>query len=229
MDGFAQAHIHRRGQNVTDNQWRRLMAAMPVLPACIGILVMAVLSGCGITEQQPRSLTPSIPASPSELVPGTGIPTASAPHPTVLPSITIAPTSSPDSPQPPDTPAVQANQTRSALPEYYSELLSRAVAEGHVSVIAGLDLPTGPFRPEGALTDSEVQRQRQAIAARREALIGSLEGCDVEAYAWWASLPYVAIRVDRVALEQLIDSPYVTTIQEDTPKDAHGEGPAVEP
>ena len=101
-------------------------------------------------------------------------------------------------------------------PQDYSELLGKAATEGHVLVITGLDLSTGPFKPEGTLDPIGVQRQRQAIAKTRQALLDSLAGYDVVVYASWDSVPYVGLKLGLEALQHLIDSPHVTTIQEDS-------------
>jgi hypothetical protein len=108
-------------------------------------------------------------------------------------------------PQPPDT----------------SELVAKATAEGHVLVIAGLRLATD-FRPEGALASpAAIDDQRNDIALARQALLGGLAGYNAEAYASWDSVPYVALKIDAAAVQQLAASPLVTTIQEDIPDEAH--------
>lgn len=213
----------------------RWVRTRPVLLAGIVLFITAALAGC---DTPPASLTAAdigspvgTAASPRPDASPTPGPTASAatdaaPLATHPPTAPAEPTSTPE---PPDTPVLSATQTRSALLALYANLLAKAKEGGYVNLIVGLDLPTGPFKPEGALTASEIEAQRQAIAATRKALLGSLEGYDVEAYAWWDSVPHVALRVDREALEQLIESPYVTTLQEDTPEETHGEGSGVEP
>lgn len=96
-------------------------------------------------------------------------------------------------------------------------LIEKARQQGRVRVIVGLKLPDG-FTPEGDLPSPDaVQRQRGAIAAARQALLASLQGLDATVYARWRSLPQVAIQASGAALSHLADSPYVTTIQEDTP------------
>jgi hypothetical protein len=200
----------------------------------IVLLVTATLAGCGMPSASPTAtgigspgeatVSPTPDASPTP-----GEHTAAAPDATHPPTASAAWTNTPKAPAPQNTPLVSATQARGALLAPYADLLAKAEEEGYVNVIVGLDLPTGPFKPEGTLTASEIEAQRQAIAATRQALLGSLEGYDVEAYAWWDSVPHVALRVDREALEQLIESPYVTALQEDTPDEPHGEGSGVEP
>ena len=84
-------------------------------------------------------------------------------------------------------------------------------------VIVGLKLPDG-FTPEGELPSVDaVERQRSDITAARQALMDSLQGYEAAAYASWDSLPHVALQASAAALKHLVDSPYVTTIQEDLP------------
>jgi uncharacterized repeat protein (TIGR01451 family) len=113
-------------------------------------------------------------------------------------------------------PGVEEEEGFLQLPDY-SDLFKKVAEEGFVRVIAGLRLPKATFTPEGTLTSSEaVEAQRQLIATTRDALLGSLADYSAEAYASWESLPYVALKVDAEALEQLINSRYVTTVQEDS-------------
>ncbi len=110
-----------------------------------------------------------------------------------------------------------------------SELFEKAAEEGQVRVIAGLKLPAPGFKPEGTLASPEaVKQQREAIAATREALLNSLAGYEVLVYAVYDSVPYVAMKVDTAALKELANSPYVTTIQEDSEREPHKTGAAVE-
>ena len=110
-----------------------------------------------------------------------------------------------------------------------SKLREKVAEEGQVRVIVGLKLPAPGFKPEGNLPSPEaVKRQREAIAATREALLNSLTGYDVQVYAVYNSVPYVAMKVDSEALEQLAKSPYVTTIQEDSESEPHNTGVDVE-
>jgi len=100
-------------------------------------------------------------------------------------------------------------------------LSAKAMKNGHVRIIVGLKLPPPGFRPEGVLSESEIEAQRDAIAAVREALLDSMSGFDIEVYRHFTSLPSVAMRVDDLALEKLITSPYVKSIEEDVPEQVH--------
>jgi uncharacterized repeat protein (TIGR01451 family) len=97
----------------------------------------------------------------------------------------------------------------------YPELTAMAAEKGQVAVLARLKLSQGAWSPEGNLTAASVGEQRQAITAARDALLGNLAEYNVEILAELETVPWVALRVDAVALEQLAKSPYVITLQED--------------
>jgi hypothetical protein len=97
-----------------------------------------------------------------------------------------------------------------------SALKEKAAEKGEVNVIVGLKLPDPGFQPEGTLPGPEaVEKQRKAIASKRQELLGSLQGYNAKLYGSWDALPYVALKVDASALNHLANSPLVTTIQED--------------
>ena len=102
-------------------------------------------------------------------------------------------------------------------PKYdLAALKAKAERDGQVLVIVELRGRGPAFQPEGLLRGpAEVAAQRSAIIAAREELLGSLRGHKAEAYGRWDSVPQVAIKVDAAALQQLIDSPQVKSIQED--------------
>lgn len=82
-------------------------------------------------------------------------------------------------------------------------------------MIVGLTLPS-PYVAEGTLRNvAGIGEQRRAIAAARRALNADLRGLDATEYASWETLPHVALKVGRGALERLASSPLVATIQED--------------
>ena len=83
-----------------------------------------------------------------------------------------------------------------------------------VNVIVGLPLSTG-FAPERGLDVARIVSQRSAIGAARAALAASLQGWGATEYASWPTLPYVALKVPAAALDQLVNSPLVASIQED--------------
>ncbi len=74
------------------------------------------------------------------------------------------------------------------------------------------------FQPEGALgTGEDVQRQRQDIATRREALLDALAAFDVRAVKRFQTIPYVAMHVDAAARQWLASHPDVISIEDDVP------------
>ena len=114
--------------------------------------------------------------------------------------------------------AVHAGQGAQANPseEVLARLFDTAAAEGQVRVIVGLRLPNG-FTVEGHLPNARaVANQRNAIARKREDVLFGLFGLGAEVYASWDQVPYVAMKVAEPALEHLINSPLVTSIEEDS-------------
>jgi hypothetical protein len=96
--------------------------------------------------------------------------------------------------------------------------LSAAVKKmGHIRIIVGLKLPPPGFRPEGTLNPAELEQQRKAITAAREALLGSLSCYDFKVYRTYTSIPYVAMKVNADALNELVSSPYALSIEKDSP------------
>jgi subtilisin family serine protease len=98
------------------------------------------------------------------------------------------------------------------------KLFEKAAKEGRVRVIVGLQLPA-PFIPEGAHASAKgVERQREAIMDARERFLENMSRLvagEYEQYAEWDSVPQVALNASAAALEHLVNSPLVTTIQED--------------
>lgn len=103
-------------------------------------------------------------------------------------------------------------------PKYdLTALKAKAERDGQVLVIVELRGHGPAFQPEGRLRGpAEVAAQRSAIIAARGELLDSLRGHQAHAYGRWDSVPQVAIKVDAAALQQLIDSPLVKSIQEDS-------------
>lgn len=95
------------------------------------------------------------------------------------------------------------------------DLFAIAQAQGHVRVIVGLALPQ-QFQAEGELAAADAVSQRQAIADAAAALTASLDSASAHVYATYQSLPYVAVKADVAGLQQLVDSPLVTSLTEDT-------------
>ena len=102
-------------------------------------------------------------------------------------------------------------------PEELTRLSAKAANNSHVRIIIGLKLPHPGFKTEGVLSPQEVKQQKKAISAAQDALISSMSESDVEAYKIYTSIPYMAIKVNVNTLRELASSPYITSIQEDSP------------
>lgn len=102
-------------------------------------------------------------------------------------------------------------------PKYdLAALKDKALRTGQVLVIVELRGHGPAFQPEGLLRGpAEVAAQHSAIIAARDELLDTLRGHKAEAYRRWDSVPQVALKVDAEALQRLIDSPLVKSIQED--------------
>jgi len=107
-------------------------------------------------------------------------------------------------------------------PDELAKLSAKATKEGHVLIIVGLKLSPPGFRPEGTLSPSEVEQQRNLIIVARETLLESMSGYDIKVYRSFSSIPDVAMKVDTDALEDLVRSPYVKSIEEDSLARPHG-------
>ena len=110
-----------------------------------------------------------------------------------------------------------AQEGSESLPVHYEELLKQVKNNSTVMVIVGLDLPIH-FRAEGELANRQaIQTQRSAIVQSQRRLLDNLSENDVQAYAEYESIPYMALQVDEAGLKKLVDSPLVSSIQEDVP------------
>ncbi len=110
----------------------------------------------------------------------------------------------------PEPGAVTSSQdmTRTVLPQ----LLNRARTIGRVRIIVGFDMPV---QPDGLLTESGRQAQRQEIQARGKQVLADLKGFDFREHAQFRFIPYLALTVDADALQKLAQLPYVSSIEED--------------
>jgi len=106
--------------------------------------------------------------------------------------------------------------SQQAKAEAAAQAAANASAKGQslVNVIVGLSLSSG-YAPEKSLGVAQILSQRGAIGAARAALAANLQGLGATEYASWPTLPYVALKVPAAALDQLVNSPLVSSIQED--------------
>lgn len=101
------------------------------------------------------------------------------------------------------------------LPATCNAFLAKAGDGGTARVIVGLQTAR-TFIPEGDLpTDHQVQVQRGAIRVAQAALLNSLAAHSVTVHTAYRSIPFVALEVDEAALQALIASPLVASIEED--------------
>jgi hypothetical protein len=67
--------------------------------------------------------------------------------------------------------------------------------------------------PEAALSHAEIASH---IANARATLLADLQGWGATEYGSWPTLPFVALKVDLLALQRLASSPLVVSLQEDS-------------
>jgi subtilisin family serine protease len=94
-------------------------------------------------------------------------------------------------------------------------LAERAQREGSVRVIAGVRLPSGAPRAEGALSAAAVRTQRAEIAAAQSALLQRLGGAGWRLARQFRTVPFVALEVGPGALAALGADPGVLRVVED--------------
>ena len=102
------------------------------------------------------------------------------------------------------------------VPPEYDDLLAKANQEGHVRIIARLNVA---YQSEGLLTSAQVRDQRAAIAQSRNTLVTEITS-NTDAHIGSRSLdwpiPYVGMSADAQALALLANSATVVDIFEDT-------------
>ncbi len=100
-------------------------------------------------------------------------------------------------------------------PGLEKKLLDTAHQEGEVKVIVGLDLPGKPFQYESNLPEkSAVGQQRAAIAKAQQDIQNELLPYNAKTRRTYVTLPYMSLSVSVNALEHLLRSPRVTSIEE---------------
>jgi subtilisin family serine protease len=97
----------------------------------------------------------------------------------------------------------------------YDALLQKAKERGRVRVIVGLDTT---FRPEGALSAPQADRQRQGIARVQDRILDRIQNGEVRAVKRFKFIPYMVVEANEEALEALIAQDEVTSVQEDLPE-----------
>lgn len=100
-------------------------------------------------------------------------------------------------------------------PAVWHALREKAASRGTVRVLVGV---RAAFSPEGRLGNARaVERQRAAIDAAQDAVLGQLGGADAKVHARFEYIPFLALEVDAAALERLAALPEVAGITEEVP------------
>jgi subtilisin family serine protease len=94
-----------------------------------------------------------------------------------------------------------------------ADLRAKAQQQGAVRVIVGLKVP---FAPEGLLAASDVSQQRGEIAAAQQSLGAQIMALGGEVHARYKTIPFMAVKVNEAGLDDLVSSPDVISIEEDT-------------
>lgn len=108
--------------------------------------------------------------------------------------------------------APYARAATRAKSEVLNELLPLVDEQGQVSIIIGLETP---FVPEGLLDESARRAQQASISRVQSSVAASLRGTNFTEKVRFEFIPYMALRVDRAALEALAKNPAVFSIEED--------------
>ncbi len=97
-----------------------------------------------------------------------------------------------------------------------AQLMAQAEEMGTVRVLVQLDLPF--FRPEGDLEDVQsIQTQQLSIDGLQDTVLQQMADTNTAVIAAYQYIPYLALEVDAVALETLLQLPQVVSIEEDVP------------
>ncbi|HKX57160.1 MAG TPA: S8 family serine peptidase, partial [Xanthomonadales bacterium] len=105
------------------------------------------------------------------------------------------------------------DQVAVASTAVFSGLVERARKDGKVRVIVGYE---SAFHPEGMMSESQAQAQRQRISDRADQVLDLIRGTPAQEYRRFDFIPFLALSVDEAALQALANSPLVTSIEEDT-------------
>ncbi len=100
-----------------------------------------------------------------------------------------------------------------ASQEVYPTLAAKALSQGSVPVIVGLDLA---FEPEGVLSGPQAAvQQRATIGSTQGFLLQQLSSYGVTSVKQFQFIPFMALEVDAKALQFLAASPLVQSLVED--------------
>lgn len=99
-------------------------------------------------------------------------------------------------------------------PDGLTELKNKAAADGTIRVIVQLNVP---FEAEGTLSGAGAKRTQRGRIASAQARVAEQMSTAMETVTEFAHIPFMAVRVDSAAIEQLATLPEVKSIQEDEP------------
>lgn len=105
-------------------------------------------------------------------------------------------------------------EPRDRQPDRLTQLKNNAAGDGTIRVIVQLDVP---FEAEGVLSGAGARRTQQSRIATAQARISEQMATEMEAITQFKHIPFMAIRIDSDAIEQLAALPEVLSIQEDEP------------
>ncbi|MEK6875828.1 MAG: hypothetical protein AABX63_00335, partial [Nanoarchaeota archaeon] len=94
----------------------------------------------------------------------------------------------------------------------YENLILKAQSRGGVRIIVGVDVH---FIPEGFLTSSQAQNQRDLIVQQQNALLNFLAAHNVTHIKRFKYSPYIAVEINEAGLTALVNNPNVVSIEED--------------
>ncbi|MEO5360514.1 MAG: S8 family serine peptidase [Nitrospirota bacterium] len=94
----------------------------------------------------------------------------------------------------------------------YEKLAAQADRRGSVRIIVKVD---AVFRPTSSLTETEAAVQQSAIARAQERVMGQLASVNVISHYKYQFIPYIAMTVDRNALDAVLAIAEVTSVEED--------------
>ncbi len=98
----------------------------------------------------------------------------------------------------------------------YAGILSKALKGGSVRLIVQV---SAPFTAEAGLSESAVMGQRTGINHTQDKVISGLTAAGLKSLSShkYEYIPYLAMTVDRTALDALLASPDVVSVEEDVP------------
>lgn len=112
-------------------------------------------------------------------------------------------------------PGVKSSAEGQDIPKGSGKLMDKAVAHGSVRIIVHLD---APFQPEGKLSGpTAVKSQQAGISRMQKKLHDAVSKHQVKGIKKFKHIPFITMEADAKALEALMASSLVKSIEEDVP------------